>query len=116
MQRGLASDLFPHRAEDLPNPQYSTPTKQNPEFQTIQTYRTPELINAQGSTLRTVPGLGMTDLLCRNQECLLRPCLPLRPHPSRSMSRVTPVSRKSSLNSPVKLPTSQIYDDPTKDL
>lgn len=48
MRAGLASDLFPHRAEDLPNPRYSTPTKQNPEFQAIQTYHTPELINAQG--------------------------------------------------------------------
>ena len=82
----------------------------------MQTYRAPELLNALGSTSRIVPVPGTTDLLCSSRECLLLPRLLLRPHPSGSMSRVIPLSRTSSLNSPVKLPTSQIYDDPTKDL
>ena len=78
--------------------------QQNPEFQTIQTYHAPEPLNALGSTSRIVSVPGMTDLLCRNHECLLLPHLLLWPHPSGSMSRVIPLSRTSSLNSPVKLP------------
>lgn len=94
------------RAEDLPNAQYSTLIKTKPRVSNNSTYSS-QTHKCTGISIKGSFQEPERQVCSARQACFL-------PHVSSAASSFkkhvkTPPSRKSSLNSPVKLPTSQIY-------